>query len=102
MNIFLPDFEAQTLQPFVELMTSGNTQAWTLLFCKQNLGSLGSRHSPRGSVASLDLGMVFLGRAFVGNNWSLSFLLPKTRKLVGQGVTVWEGAPSGYQLLALW
>lgn len=102
MNIFLPDFEAQTLQPFAELMTSGNTQAWTLLFCKQNLGSLGSCHSPRGSVASLDLGMMFLGRAFVGNNWSLSFLLPKTRKLVGQGETVWEGAPSGYQFPALW
>lgn len=78
MNIFLPDFEAQTLQPFADLMTSENTQAWTPLFCKQNLGSLGSCHSPGGSVASLDLGMVFPGQSLAGNNWSLSFLLPKT------------------------
>lgn len=39
-----PALRLRPLLAFSELVTSEDTQAWTLL-CKQNLGSLGSCHS---------------------------------------------------------
>lgn len=64
-----PALRLGPLLAFSELVTSENTQAWTLIFCKQNLGSLGSCHSPGGSIASLNLGMVSLAESLWEQKW---------------------------------